>query len=386
MSEDDLVNRDEKIASDATPDTTNNPSPDDNKEKASKKKSPKPKRKGKLRLFIESMGDGIIPKKYRKGVLKYLERASIEEVPYFKFGMGAIMILIASMIVDGLLMTAELFANALFAIPLIFLMFLPLIFAIISLIVIFAYKLYLEAKIYYKVRQMEEMFPEFLSELALNLKSGQNLDEAIGNSTEKEFGYLGQEMEKVCKKVRLGTDVEAAIKEFTESYDSEIIGETFDLMVTSWKKGGTTSQLVDRIYENLEMIRYLRRKVIASVTSYRIFLSVVTIIIAPAMFALSYHLINLIKTITGTISEVSSNVVLPISINAVRINNVHFMWFSALALIIMSVCTAMIISIIKTGSIKEGYKQVVLFAAGSIISYRICLTIFQLFFATFNMG
>ena len=375
MSKDDLVNRDEKNLSDNPDKKDDNPA----------KKDSEPKRKSKLRLFIEGLGDGIIPKKYRKGVLKYLERASIEEVPYFSYGVATIIIFLISVILDVLLMTTELFVNASFAIPFLFLLLLPFIFTIISLAIIIIYKLYLEAKIYYKVRQMEEIFPEFLSELALNLKSGQNLDEAIGNSTEKEFGYLGQEMERVYKKVRLGIDIEVAMKEFTESFDSDIINETFDLMVTSWKKGGTTSQLVDRLYENLEMIRYLKKKVVASVTSYRIFLSIVTILIAPAMFALSYHLISLIKSITGTISEVSANVVLPISINAVRVNNSHFMWFSALALIIMSVCTAMIISIIKTGSIKEGYKQVVLFAACSVISYRICLTIFELFFSMFNI-
>jgi hypothetical protein len=34
---------------------------------------------------------------------------------------------------------------------------------------------------------------------------------------------------------------------------------------------------------------------------------------------------------------------------------------------------------------QEGYKQVVLFAAASIISYRIFLAIFQLFFSMFNV-
>lgn len=375
MSKDDLADTDEK-SSDMSP---------GKKDKGSSKKHPGPGSKSKLRSFIERLGDGIIPKKHRKSVLKYLDRASIEEVPYFKFGIGVIIIFFASIILDILLMNTKLFANASFAIPLLFVILLPVIFTAVSGIIILIYKLYLEARIYYKVKQMEEIFPEFLSELALNLKSGQNLDEAIGNSREKQFGYLGQEMETIYKKVRLGTDIEVAIKEFTESFDSDIINETFELMVTSWKKGGTTSQLVDRLYENLEMIRYLKRKVIASVTSYRIFLSIVTMLIAPAMFALSYHLIELIKTITGSISEVSGNAVLPIAINAVRVNNTHFMWFSALALIIMAVCTAMIISIIKTGSIKEGYKQVVLFAAGSIISYRICLAIFELFFSMFNI-
>jgi archaellum biogenesis protein FlaJ (TadC family) len=342
--------------------------------------------KGKIRYLIEGLGDSIIPKKHRKGIIKYLERASITDVPYFQYGIATLVIFLLAIIADILFLTTKTFSNAhIILLIIISFVIIPLIFIILALFLIFFYKLYLEAKVYLKIRNMEEVFPEFLSELGLNLKSGQNLDEALQNSTEKEFGYLSEEIQRICKKIRLGVEVEAAIREFTNSFDSEIIEETFDLILTSWKKGSSTSQLVDRVYDNMQVMRYLKRKVIASVTSYRIFLSVVTIIIAPAMFALSYHLISLIKSITGQISEVSSSVVFPIAINAVRVNETHFIWFSAIALVLMSACTAMIISIIKTGTIKEGYKQVALFAAGSIIAYRIFMYAFQYFFSMFNV-
>jgi Flp pilus assembly protein TadB len=356
--------------------------------KSSQSSSPKGRVKSnnKFRALMETIGDSIIPRRFRKNILNYLERASIEDVPYFSFGIATTIIFILSVVLDILLMRTDLFANANIIVMVIAsVIIIPPIFFIVLLIATFIYRLYLEARIYYKVRRMEEAFPEFLSELALNLKSGQGLEESLENSIEKEFGYLTDEIERVCKKVRLGIDVEVALKEFTNSFDSEIIEETFDLIVTSWKKGAGTSQLVDRIYENLDVIRYLKRKVIASVTGYRIFLSIVTIIIAPAMFALSYYLIDLIRSITSQITGVSTNVVFPIAINAVRINDQHFITFSTIALVIVSICTAMIISIIKTGTIKEGYKQVLLFAAASIISYRLFLFVFHFFFGMFNV-
>jgi hypothetical protein len=103
------------------------------------------------------------------------------------------------------------------------------------------------------------------------------------------------------------------------------------------------------------------------------------------MFALSYYLIDLIRSITSQITGVSTNVVFPIAINAVRINDQHFITFSTIALMIVSICTAMIISIIKTGTVKEGYKQVLLFAVASILSYRLFLFIFHFFFGMFNV-
>jgi archaellum biogenesis protein FlaJ (TadC family) len=337
-------------------------------------------------LFIKTLGDWIIPKKYRKDILNYLERASINEVPYFMYGITTCIIFIISSIVSIIILNRDTFSNMpLFISFFLFFIIIISVFLTFTLIFTISYRFYLNAKIDYKIRKMEEVFPEFLSELSLNLKSGQGLEEALNNSVEEEYGYLSEEIERICKKVRLGVDVELAIKEFTTNFDSEVMEETFDLIVTGWKKGTAISQLVDRIVENLEVIRFLRRKIIASVTSYRMFLSLVTIIIAPAMFAISYYLINLIRTMTGKISAMSSNVVLPITITAVRVNTDHFQLFSILALIVMSVCTAMIISIIKTGAVKEGYKQMLIFGIASFISYKIAMVIFSYFFAMFNI-
>jgi Flp pilus assembly protein TadB len=337
-------------------------------------------------LFIESLGDRVIPRKRRRTVINYLERASINQVPYFAYGLATCIIFIISFILNIMILRTSYFSNANFVILAILsiIIIIPL-FLLLTMFSISLYILYLETKINYKIRKMEEVFPEFLSELSLNLKSGQSLEEALSNSVEEEYGYLAEEIERICKKVRLGVEIEVAVKEFTHSFDSEVMEETFDLIITGWKKGTATSQLIDRIVENLEVIRFLKRKVIASVTSYRMFLSIVTIFIAPAMFAISFYLINLIRTMTGKISLMSSNVSLPITVTAVRINTDHFQLFSILALIAMSGCTAMIISIIKTGTIKEGYKQMLFFGVASFISYKIAMVVFSYFFAMFNI-
>jgi Flp pilus assembly protein TadB len=342
--------------------------------------------KSQLVIFIESLGDRIIPKKFRKNIIGYLERASINEVPYFSYGIATCVIFFLSLMIGVLILRTSYFANAnLIILIILYLIIIVPFFFIFSMLITMIYILYLETKINYKIRRMEEVFPEFLSELSLNLKSGQSLEEALSNSVEEEYGYLAEEIERICKKVRLGVEVEVAVKEFTHSFDSEVMEETFDLIITGWKKGTATSQLIDRIVENLEVIRFLKRKVVASVTSYRMFLSIVTILIAPAMFAISYYLINLIRTMTGKISLMSSDVALPISVTAVRINTDHFQIFSILALIVMSACTAMIISIIKTGTIKEGYKQMLFFGAASFVSYKISMFLFSYFFAMFNI-
>jgi archaellum biogenesis protein FlaJ (TadC family) len=317
----------------------------------------------KLRFFTELVGDSIIPKKYRKNAINYLEKAGVSPIPYFMYGVTAYIIVIIAAIIDSLVLGIDFFGNATGFIKIIlFLISFPVICLVLVTIVIFCYKLYLDALIYRKTLQMEDVFPEFLSELAINLKAGQSLEEAMANSMEKEFGYLNDEIKKITKKVKLGADVETAVKEFTDKFNSDIIEETFELILISLKKGGETAQLVDRIYDNIDMTRFLKKRAIASVGSYKLFISAITLIIAPAMFALAFHLLDLIRSITNKVLVAQTNTILPVSINAVRINDTHFIWFSIAALVIIAMCTGMIISVIKSGEIKGGYKQIFLYA------------------------
>ena len=340
----------------------------------------------KFRYFTELVGDAVIPKKYRKSILQYLEKASVSSKPYFGYGLATYGIIILSIVLSVLLLNTRYFGNLNLVLKIILsLVFIVAIFIFLTVIVIFFYRLYVDLLIYRKTREMEEVFPEFLAELSLNLKAGLSLEEAMENSLEKEYGHLNEEIEKVTKKVALGDDIETAIKEFTSSFKSYIIEETFDLIIISWKKGANTAKLIDRIYDNIEVIRYLKKRVVASVTGYRIFLSIITLAIAPAMFALAYHLIDLIRKISDKFLETAGSTYLPIILNPVMINDQHFMWFLVLSLVVVAMVTAMIISIIKNGTVKEGFKQIVIYAVFSYFAFLFFMFLFSNFFALFKI-
>ena len=342
------------------------------------------KKKSGFRSFMEYIGDSIVPKKFRPGIIGILGRASIRDVPYFDYGVAALVLFFITMGLDLFIVSQRFFMNVplFLRVPIFAFMFLP-IFLILVSISISAYYLLLKSKIAAKIRRMEAVFPEFLEELSLNLKAGQSLVVALGNSTEEEFGDLTYEVQLICKKADLGIDLEVAVREFIESYNSDMLYETFDLILVGWRKGTKVTRIVDRVYENLMLTRHLRNKVIASVSNYRIFLSFVTVLISPAMFALSYHMISLVRNITSKILAVSANVVLPINIQAVRINDSHFIMFSYMALALISISTSMIISIIKTGTVEEGYKQIVVLTTLTMLSYAFFLFMFGKFFLVF---
>ncbi len=347
----------------------------------------KPKKKGlNFRQVTEYVGDALIPNAARPKVLHYFERAGVKAVPYLTLGLSAYAIIAAATLIDIVVLNTGLFENINIVIGfLLSLVLIPAFFVVITLIMTVGFKLYLDHLISNKTRKMESVFPEFLEGLAINLKAGQSLENAIQNSTDEKLGPLALEMDRVAKKAKLGKDVDVAIREFMEDFDSETMRESFELIILSWRRGANTPHLVDRILDNLKLERYLHHKIMASVTSYRIFLATLNLVLAPALFALGYNLINVIRSMIAQVLVVSKESISPISLQPVRIDDFHFKIFSLIALVLMAGSTAAIISVIKTGNVKEGMKSIFLYAVGTLISYQLLLLVFSNFFTIFQL-
>jgi len=230
---------------------------------------------------------------------------------------------------------------------------------------------------------MKECFPEFLSNLALNLRIGGTLDVALENSADKELGYLADEIKIVVRNIRLGTTEDVAMSEFMKKYDIDVINDTFELIMISWRKGGNTANLTEKIYENMKASRFLRDKIIASATNYRIFLTALAVVIAPAMFAMTFHLIDSIRRISKITANIPQNTNLPLTLNTIKINDTHFIVFSTLCVLVIAVSIAFIISVVKTGEAKHAYKQILIYAVLSFVSFQLFMILFKIFFAMF---
>lgn len=332
----------------------------------------------------ETLGDALIPKGFRQSIQDYLRKADIHRVPYFSFGLAVYFLIIFAFIIDIFIILTPLFSNTSLLVKiLVSLVVIPIIYVLLLLITMFLYRLIVDIKIQMKIGQMEKYLPDFLSALALNLRTGSTIDVALENSVDKDFGVLGEEIKLLVRRMRLGGGVDEAITEFQEKYKSDVINDTFQLILLSWKKGGNTAGLVERIYDNIRSSRFLTEKIIASVTNYRIFLTVLALGIAPAMFSLTYHLIDLIRRISSELTSTPDSAALPFTVNAVRLVDAHFITFSVLSVLLVAICVAFINSIVSSGKAKTAYKNMILYAVGSYAAYQLFLWVFGVFFSLF---
>ena len=190
------------------------------------------------------------------------------------------------------------------------------------------------------------------------------------------------EIEIVAKKVMAGEDTEKAIKDFADKYDSNLLQESMDMIIVGLRSGGDVSDLIDKIVENVKDASYLRKELVASVTSYIIFISIIAIVISPALFALSFNLMTIIQSLGEKLAGSTAGGVVGFSLDYQTIDTEDFILFSKISVIIISSMSSVIIADLREGSIKAGLKYILLFIPISYFIYVTLLTVLTGLFGT----
>lgn len=332
--------------------------------------------------FLENLGKNILPEKIRTKVKSYVSRTGKNEVPYAQYGL----VFILSILLTVSAYIIWLFPNLKTANPIILVIGSFLSLTIVELIFVFLiiliYYIFYEFVIFKRTRMIEEVLPDFLEAVSINLRAGMSFDKALWNSIEPEFGVLEKEIEIVAKKVMAGDDTEEALKEFSHKYKSTLLEESMDMIIVGLRSGGNISDLIDKIVENVKEAYYLNKELIASVTSYVIFISIVAVVISPILFALSFNLMQIIQSLGEKLGSSSSYGALSISFGSNKIDPKDFILFSKMSIMIISGISSMIIADLREGSIKAGIKYLLMFIPISYIIYIIMLGVFTGIFGT----
>lgn len=337
---------------------------------------------GKLKFVsLEEFGRAFVPEKVRPKLRSYLLKAGITKVNYTLFGGLFVSALILSIVLYWLYAMPFLQSKAIgLAGSLIYMGFGTFAFISVTILafsgifMVLVY-LYLDVKIYNRTKQIEKILPEFLQFVAGNLKGGMSFDQALWSSIKPRFGVMANEIEIAAKKVMTGGDVDEALTEFTQKYDSPMLKRAFDLIVEGMRGGGTIVDLIDKVTENINESQTLKKEMAASVMSYVIFISFIVILVAPGLFALSFQLLNIVESFGSKMGEGmaggSTGMDMPIKFSGEGIDKGSFKNFSFASLGIISFFSSLILSVIKRGDIKGGLKMIPVFVVLSLINYKI---------------
>ncbi len=194
-----------------------------------------------------------------------------------------------------------------------------------------------------RVDAIEQGTPDFLRQIASLLRAGVGLETALEDVSKHGEGPLSDELKRAVIEIKIGSTFDDAILAMGERLKSKNLDRTFRMILEGRKTGGSLSDVVETVAEDLRAILALQRERKANVMMSVMFLVIAAIVAAP--FALG--MIMSYNSFIGSLGKPN-----PLAEVAV---------ISATGYIIIhSIIASLLIGIVMYGSARKGIKYALL--------------------------
>ena len=211
--------------------------------------------------------------------------------------------------------------------------------ALSILIPTIAFILFLFIKIEQRAEEIENSIPDFLRQLSSMLKVGLSLENALIDMSNHGKGPLYDELRRVVVEIRMGKSLDESFNNMALRLNSKDLERSFKIILNAHKSGGSLSDIILDVSDDLRAMLVLKRERKASVMMSVMFLILASTIAAPFALGMvgvySSFMINLGKG--GAICEVA-----PLA--------------AEIYLVIHSICAGFLIALIMYGDLKKGIR------------------------------
>jgi flagellar protein FlaJ len=208
-----------------------------------------------------------------------------------------------------------------------------------------------------RIKNMENVFPDVISLMASNLRSGITIDRAFLLAARPEFAPLDKEIQDAGREITTGKDIISALQKMAERIDSDKISKVISLIISGIKAGGNISELLEQTSANMKEKDIIEKKAASTVTMYVIFIFVAVGIGAPVLFGLSSVLVEVVITLSSRMPDLSSTSAdLPFTFSKSVISVNFIVFFSIIFIIITDLISSMVIGLVQKGNLKFGLR------------------------------
>ena len=202
-----------------------------------------------------------------------------------------------------------------------------------------AFSLILFMKMERRASEIENSIPDFLRQLSSMLKVGMSLENALIDMSNHGKGPLYDELRRVVVEIRMGKSLDESFNGMAMRLDSKDLERSFKIILNAHKSGGSLSDIILDVSDDLRAILVLKRERKASVMMSIMFLVIASTIAAPFALGMvgvySSFMMELGKG--GSICEVA-----PLA--------------AEIYLIIQSICAGFLIALIMYGDLRKGLR------------------------------
>ncbi|HEX7468271.1 MAG TPA: type II secretion system F family protein [Methanobacterium sp.] len=190
-----------------------------------------------------------------------------------------------------------------------------------------------------RVDAIEQTTPDFLRQIASLLRAGIGIETALEDISKQGGGPLNDELKRAVIEIKIGSTFDDALLSMGERLKSKTLDRTFRMILEGKRVGGSLSDVIETVAEDLRAVLALKRERKANVMMSVMFLIIAAVIAAP--FAL-----GMIMIYSGFIESLGK--VNPL-LGAATISASGY-------IIIHSIIAGLLIGIVLYGSARKGVK------------------------------
>ncbi|MDO8508748.1 MAG: type II secretion system F family protein [Nanoarchaeota archaeon] len=222
-----------------------------------------------------------------------------------------------------------------------------------------------------RLRKMEDVFPDFIELMASNLRAGMTIDKALLLSSRKEFSPLDEEILNLGKDIITGKDINSALLAMASRIKSEKIFKTIAVINSGIRSGGNLAIILEETAGNMRQRSFIEKRAASNVLMYLIFIFFAVAVGAPALFALSSILIQVLTNILGNIPQLDTTVAtnLPLTLTAINVPLNFVIIFSVVFLLAISTLASLLLGLVNKGEEKAGAKYILPLGLSSVAVY-----------------
>ena len=230
-----------------------------------------------------------------------------------------------------------------------------LIFIALSIFIpTIAFTLILFMKMEKRASEIESSIPDFLRQLSSMLKVGLSLENALIDMSNHGKGPLYDELRRVVVEIRMGKSLDESFSNMAMRLNSKDFERSFKIILNAHKSGGSLSDIILDVSDDLRAMLVLKRERKASVMMSIMFLVIASTVAAPFALgmvgAYSSFMMGLGKG--GAICEVA-----PLA--------------AEIYLIIHSICAGFLIALIMYGDLKKGIRYSIPITSSAFLVFYI---------------
>ena len=132
-----------------------------------------------------------------------------------------------------------------------------------------------------RVDAIEQTTPDFLRQIASLLRAGVGLETALEDVSKHGGGPLNDELKRAVIEIKIGRTFDDAILSMGERLQSKNLDRTFRMILEGRRAGGSLSDVIETVAEDLRAVLALQRERKANVMMSVMFLIIAAVIAAP---------------------------------------------------------------------------------------------------------